>query len=247
MTRYLPLVAAILVVLGAGVVRARWAVRQADTRDLQQAAAHLADVPLVSGDWEATRGPFDLDAYKAAGIHGALVHNYKNRVTGQELVLMIVCGRPGSIAAHTPDVCYPSAGFEMLSDHIRVIPDEEASRPDLFWKLRMGKKKALTPQILNVTYGWTADGLWQAPERDARWAFADIPVLFKLYAIRPVPASIAERGAAFEAKTDPTADFLKAVLPDVNRALFPSQAPAQAQAPSQAEPPAQPPPAQPAS
>ena len=95
-------------------------------------------------------------------------------------------------------------------------------------------KAGLTPQNLNVTYGWCVDGRWQAPERDARWAFADAPVLFKLYAIRPVPPSIAEKGDTFEAETDPTVDFLKAVPPDVNRALFPQAQSSQVESPAKA-------------
>lgn len=225
MTRHLPLVAAIIVVLGGGVVRARWASRQADTRDIQAAASRLASVSKNSGEWVSTEREFNVSEYASAGIQGALLRDYKHQGTGQQMTLMIVCGRPGPIAAHTPEVCYPGAGFQVLSDHIRVTLERGNARPpDLFWKLRLNKKDSVLPQYLNVTYSWSPDGTWLAPERDARFAFADAAVLYKLYAIRPVPPSIAMEGEAVEAETDPTVDFLQAVLPDLNRAIFPAPA-----------------------
>jgi hypothetical protein len=232
MLRNMPLVIAIALVLGTGVVRARWASRYADTRDLKAAAERLAAVPPNAGDWIGTTRPFDVSMYKAAGIQGALMRTYRNQQTGQEMTLLIVLGRPGPIAVHTPDICYGGAGYRMLSDHIPVTVDGPSdSVLGQFWKLRMAKTEAAVPENLNVTYGWSADGRWQAPERDARFAFADALVLFKLYAVRTVPPAIVAKGEKVETETDPTADFLRAFLPELNRTLFP---PAGAAAPAPA-------------
>jgi hypothetical protein len=226
MTRYLPLVAAIALVIGAGAVRARWTTRQADTRDVLAAAARLENVPLNAGDWVGTVHPFDLTEYRSAGIQGALLRTYKHKDTGQEMVLMIVCGRPGPISVHTPDVCYPGSGYRVISDDLRTTINGPSGTPHEFWKLRMNKADAVISQHLNVTYGWSTDGRWQAPKSEAaRFTFADAPVLFKLYAQYQVPAA-STVDAATEAENDPTVGFLEAVLPELNRALFAPPAPA---------------------
>jgi hypothetical protein len=226
MTRYLPLVAAIALVIGAGAVRARWTSRQADLRDVLATAARLENVPVNVGEWVGTAHPFDLSEYRAAGIQGALLRTYRHKGTGQEVTLMIVCGRPGPISVHTPDVCYPGSGYRVLSEIRTTINDHPGTPPHEFWKLRMNKVDSVVSEHLNVTYGWSFNGHWQAPQRDAaRFVFASAPVLFKLYVQYQVPPANTV-DAATEAENDPTVKFLEALLPKLNRALFPPPEPA---------------------
>jgi hypothetical protein len=220
MTRLAPLMAAIVLVAATGYVNGLWTGRWSDTRAVAESAARLKSVPMEVGDWAGKDVDFDVKDYAAAGIEGALLRRYRNTRTGEEVTLMIVCGRPGPISVHTPDVCYPAAGYRLLSDRIATAVDlgGESAR---FWTLPMGKFDTVVPERLNVNFSWSVDGNWLAPDRDSRFVFAGSPVLFKLYAVRELsPRAASESPTADElAKDEVAVEFLKTIIPEL-RVLF---------------------------
>ena len=68
------------------------------------------------GEWKGvdTEGA-DERTRKVAGAEGELVRMYKN-AQGDEVRVSSICGRLQDITYHTPDRCYPAAGFEMQGD-----------------------------------------------------------------------------------------------------------------------------------
>jgi hypothetical protein len=229
MTRLVPLAVAIVLVVCTGVVSGIWTGRWAPSLVVEKAAARLDNVPLKIGDWEGEAEEFNVQDYKAAGIRGGLVRRYRNHQTGDEVTLMIVCGKPGPISVHKPEDCYPAAGYRLLSERIATpIQPGQDEPPSHFWTWHMGKLDGPVPRLLNVTYAWSEDGTWQAPERDPRFAFAAAPVLYKMYAVREVPPSA---NAPDEANTrlsddDPAIQLLEEVIPELRRVLFPTGKPA---------------------
>src|SRR5690348_10884938 len=110
MPRPLPLALAILVVLLAGVAQGLWTDRWAVSHELEAACSKVALVPTTLGDWEG----HDLELrqvrrerYAEAGIAAMVNRRYRNRRTGREVDLLLVCGRPGPIATHSPLTCMP--------------------------------------------------------------------------------------------------------------------------------------------
>ena len=124
-----------------------------------------------------------------------------------------VSGRPGPISVHTPDVCYPGAGFQVVGGREKVSVDYRGPAPAEFWELRVDKETATQSNSLAIDFGWFAGGTWTAPTVDARLKFAGYPVLYKMYVIREQRKSDRPRSA------DPGIEFLRDFLPELQRAL----------------------------
>jgi hypothetical protein len=206
MPRTLPIWAATAIVLVAGIVHGIGTNRWSSGHEIGPACARLGRVPWVIGDWTGQPLEFNAAEHGPAGIGGGLLRRYVNRRTGGSLTVLIVCGRPGPISVHTPEVCYPAAGYEVLGARTRVtIPLGPGTPPTALWRVRLRKVRSIVPELLDVHYGWSAAGLWRAPEQDPRFAFAGSPYLYKLYVIRP-------RAGADESEADLSITFLRALL-----------------------------------
>ena len=56
--------------------------------------------------------------------------------------VLLLCGRPGPVSVHTPDLCFPGAGFQEAGEPTRCpIP---GSPGDRFW-VRHFRKAAAVP------------------------------------------------------------------------------------------------------
>src|SRR4051812_3337978 len=116
MHRTLPILISTAIVLLGGSVHGIWTHRWTNDRDLEIAAARLDRVPMTIGDWEGQPLEFEVKDYARAGIEGGLSRRYINRRNGDIETLLIVCGPPGPISVHTPEVCYPAAGYVVLGE-----------------------------------------------------------------------------------------------------------------------------------
>lgn len=189
--------------LAHGLRTDRWQV--SDARD--KAVAALEQVPVSFGDWEGEAVTGDARAFERVGADGFLVRRYRNRVTGDSVSVMFVCGLPGPIAVHSPDVCYPSTGYELVAPPERVALPADGGGAGEFLSASFRKQGRVESGRLRVLWAWHAPGGgWSAPE-NPRWAFVRSPALFKLYVIRET-ASPEERPGG-----DPSAAFLRQLLP----------------------------------
>jgi hypothetical protein len=177
------------------------------------AAARLDRVPLTIGSWVGEANDTSHESYRQFGFAGLLSRRYVNRRTGEAVSLMLVCGLPGPISVHTPDVCFPGAGYEVLSGRERrSLQLDPTGGTAAFWDLRVEKAGPVIPEILSVYYAWSADGNWRAPEEDARLTFAWEPYLYKIYVVQR-----AESGATTAATNEA---FLRELVPALQTALF---------------------------
>jgi hypothetical protein len=206
MKRYLPAAVACLLVLVCGVVHGFWTDRWRPPAETAAAAARMADLPLRLGDWDGQ--DLELKGTQPGGTAGALERKYVNRRTGEALTIYLVCGRPGPVAIHTPDVCYGSSGYE-------IGPRSKAGPRDggEFWTADASRSTATDETRLRVYWAWNAGGGWSAPD-DARLAFVRAPVLYKLYVQRELT------GEGRAAQEEPCLAFLRVLLPELDRALF---------------------------
>ena len=211
MFRALPILTVLVGVLTAGLISGLWSGRWAPAASLEEAAGRLAGVPLVVGDWTGADQEVNPREKAATQANGFLQRRYVNTRTGSPVSLLVLCGRPGPLSVHTPDICYPGSGFEEIGDKVRYeIP---GGKGDWLW-VRRFKKASATPVNLRVLYGWTAAGGWEAPDHE-RLAFARCPVLYKLYVIREMVQSDEPL------EDDPAGDFLRAMVHPLRTALFP--------------------------
>jgi hypothetical protein len=215
MLQRLAMIAAILLVVLSGVIQGIWTERWQASGARQEAASRLGRVPLTVGDWEGKDLSVDPQAFAQARLDGFLWRRYQNAVTGEVVSLLLVCGPPGPVAAHTPDLCYSGQGNEMLDQPgRRTYGTSSAAEPATFWSARFSRPSDPFGGQLRISWSFNARGAWTTPD-SARWAFAGIPVLYKLYVLCDVrPAGLGQE------EGDPAKAFLEVAIPEVDKALW---------------------------
>jgi hypothetical protein len=209
MTRIFPLTVTVTVLLAAGVVHGLWTDRWEAKPDPAAAAQRFNDLPLTIGEWDGEA--LDVSARELQGLTGYLARRYVNRDTGDVVTLALMCGRPRVVSIHSPDVCYAASGYEVTAP-TRYSPSDLAERAD-FWMTEMVRTRVAEQTRLRVFFAWSAHGPWQAPD-NPRVVYAGVPVLYKLYLLRDLPAGNPPL------TDDSCVDFFKRLQPELHRCLF---------------------------
>jgi hypothetical protein len=166
---------------------------------------------MTLGDWDGSAQDLDDRTIALAEAAGYVRRHYVNRRTGNTVALLILCGRPGPLSVHSPEVCYDGTGYEELSGRTKYA--EPGPLPAEFWVYRFRKRDSALPVHLRVLYSWGAAGDWRAVETP-RLAFARQPLLYKMYIAREL-ANPDE-----PLKDDPALDFIRVLLPELQKSLF---------------------------
>jgi hypothetical protein len=153
---------------------------------------------------------------------GYLDREYVDPKTGRRIAVLLVWGRPDPVSVHTPDECYPGAGFAPVSEKKKEEVDAESPRPAAAFYTQDFSKGGPDGTRLRIFWAWNADGHWQAPDhphedlaRHHQFYTYGGGVLFKLYVIREMT------GDGDAADADTCRDFLRVLLPEFRRQLFP--------------------------
>jgi hypothetical protein len=164
--------------------------------------------PEKFGDWEFEKElESDPKELERAGAVGHFCGQYRNVRTKTRVSAFVVCATPHDASGHTPDRCYPGAGFEIgESEHRQTVPLADGRSAETF--NGTFRKQG---QTLRVFWTYGIDGKWIAPQV-ARFELAGADAVYKLYAIidetRIKSQSIPE-----------CVDFLGALLPALDRAV----------------------------
>jgi hypothetical protein len=208
--------AASLALLAAGLVHGFWTDRWAASVETASAAQRLPALPNKLGDWQGQ----DLETKSSApGVAGSLTRRYTNRRLGASVVMALVCGRPGPVATHTPEVCYGASGY-VVNDKKAVQLDVEDG-PAPFWTSDATRTTVTDETRLRLYWAWNGGQGWVA-SRDARQEFPRFrhPVLYKLYVLRELTGADLTAPAKGQAKVEPCEAFLQALLPELQQTLF---------------------------
>jgi len=209
LSRFAPMLTALVIVLGVGLLHGTWTQRWVKSAALEAAVARLDSLPDHAGDWHGQAIELDPQALRQAGADGYWLRRFTNAKTGAAVNLFILCGRSGKMAVHRPEHCYQGAGYEMLAaPALQRLDPVSAS----LWTTRFRKQDAAGPVELRIFWSWLADGQWQTPE-SPRLTFARPPVLYKLYAIHEMT------GSRQRVEDDPSLDLLRTLLPAVTQTL----------------------------
>jgi hypothetical protein len=193
--------------LAFGVAEGRWTGRWTKGGTVQEAAARLDQVPLSFGEWQGEARELDARQVTKAELSGHLMRQYTHKASGTTLSILLVCGRPGPVAVHTPDVCYGGVGFALVGSPTRDPVTPKGANSFKIGKFQ--KVDAPVPEYLRIFWAWSGDGhVWTAPD-NPRLTFASLPALYKLYVIRQVT----DLNQSLDA--DPGMDFLRQFLPIV--------------------------------
>lgn len=218
----------VTILLGVGAVVAVTAVQGVLTERWggKDIAGELRrDADLLEGSFPKEFGPWQMVSeteadpaqLKAAGAVGHISREYKNTDTGVRIGVFVVCATPRDASGHTPDRCYPSAGFEIAEqEHRELIPLVDGSKAEAF--SGCFKKPG---ESLRIMWTYAATGKWMAPQI-ARIELANFPAVYKLYAI------VDETGMPRGEGTRVGVQFLADLIPEFDRLIFAETATAQA-------------------
>ena len=177
----------------------------------------MAAIPQQIGEWQGTdiEGS-DEKVRKIAGAEGELIRTYKN-ANGDEVRISLICGRLRDITFHTPDRCYPAAGFEMQGDPHREVFELPGNSAEFFTTSFLKSEPSGTHAERGY-WSWTGDGKWVAPD-NTKYAFAHQQrALYKLYVFGNVPVGAKQQAN----QEDPCQSFIRAFLPALDQALRPA-------------------------
>lgn len=184
-----------------------------DTAELDEAAARVADVPLNFADWRGLEETSDEASFLMTGANGYWTRTYVHEYRKDAVHVILMCGRPGRMAIHTPEVCYRGAGYE-LREEPSVVGIKEI--PGSQWWTGMFLKQASNPTRLQLFWAWNSRGDWEAATAP-RWQYRGEPYLFKLYVSRDVGSQ-----AGKDLRSELTHDFLRDFVPVLKQSLFPN-------------------------
>jgi hypothetical protein len=212
--RFYLILAALPLLVAYGLAEGVWTNRWYSSRALERAATQLRLVPQTVGDWQAGEDLKLEDWELKQGEIGAyLKRRYVRPATGDVVSVLIVCGRPGPIALHPPDVCFEGVGYQPVRPPVQMPLTGGGGGRAALWEAVFQKPSAAVPDRLHTRWAWSDTGDWLAADHP-RMQFARSPILYKLYLVRQV---LAEDGPAGD---DPSADFLRLFLPELNKCLF---------------------------
>jgi hypothetical protein len=187
----------------------RWTGRNV-TGEISRAAALLeGGFPREAGDWRAVDDlQADPQELQRAGAVGYVSRTYRNENGGPLVAAFVVCATPHEASGHTPDRCYPGAGFEIgETEHREMIVLTDGRRAEAF----SGTFRK-SGQTLRVFWTYGVNGAWVAPQI-ARIELADAAAVYKLYAI------VDETSLTPGDGTRACADFLRQCLPPFDAAV----------------------------
>ena len=157
----LAVVAAVLA--ASGGARA-WQERRVE-RALEQGKSSpfpMADLPMTIGPWEGKASTMDPRIVRSSGSTDLVTRRYVDRRTGVGLDVVVLYGPTSDMFIHTPELCYPAAGYEPLPDLFeRAIPLEgNPSATVPFRSLAFTKGEGGLSDSQEVYYSLRYDGRW---------------------------------------------------------------------------------------
>ena len=153
--------------------------------ELDLYAEQLNAIPETIGQWQGEDlGQSDEKVKKISGAVGELMRTYRNPA-GEEVRVSIICARQRDIFYHTPERCYPAAGFDMQGEPQQEV-FEIGNTTAEFFTTSFLKSEPTGTHAERGYWSWTGDGKWIAP-RNPKLEFAGHRALYKLYVFATIP------------------------------------------------------------
>jgi hypothetical protein len=203
----------ILLTLVTGVAAGKFGNRWGKPVDLVAAGKRVAEMPVQPSGW-AQHGktmPIDEQSAEMLKCSGSAVRDFNalDDKTGEKIEVSLLVGPPGTMAVHTPDVCFKGLNFESIGEKQQLtVPGTTAElRAESF------RFKGLEGGQRRVLLAWNAGERWEAP-KNPRIAFMGAPLLYKLM----VAIDVSD-GANVDATDELLRGFLKKLLPELDKVI----------------------------
>jgi hypothetical protein len=161
------------------------------SRESEKPPFPLSEFPRALGDWKVVEGSeviLDPEVARIAGSSDHLVQTYTNTLTGENLSVLILYGLAYQVWPHTPEVCYPAAGFKPVPspEEFVTIKTPDQALEALFRRQRFARFKAGQAVMQEVYYSFRNAGRW-TPDMEDNWkSFRYHPGMFKVQIQRQV-------------------------------------------------------------
>jgi hypothetical protein len=208
----LPMTLAIIILVAAGLLNGMWIDRWNLSSEPSASAAKVEQIPEEFGEWKM-RDSKELDEQsKIIGEIAGSINRIYGR-GGEEVSCLIVCGRPGAIGAHTPEICFVGKNQKMVKREQWVIPIGPSAGSAEFSTAIFQRTDGGISSNSRAFWAWSADGFWSAP-KNPRLKFLGQQVLYKLYVTYPVAEE------KDKPEDGPGEAFIKVLLPALDHVLF---------------------------
>src|SRR5687768_16522198 len=114
MKHFIPGIAGAVLLVGYGVAEGWWTNRWAPPIDWNAPIERLERIPLRLGSWIGENVKLTERELAIGHIKGYWHRRYLQPSNGKIMTVLLVCGRPGPIAAHSPEVCFAGAGYSQV-------------------------------------------------------------------------------------------------------------------------------------
>jgi Protein of unknown function (DUF3485) len=197
-------------VLASGAVR-WWQVRRVDATmnaGLNERQFKLDEIPLTLGHWTGVKTEMDQRIVAATGSHELITRHYTDSDTGVGIDVIVLFGPSSDIFIHTPELCYPKAGFTSHAAAVDRTLDcggvEAGCRSVAYVKGDSGSR-----DIQDVYFTWRYNGRW-TPNVGSPKQLERIPGMYKIQIARKLSAKESHAD-----DRDPCESFLKVLIPDL--------------------------------
>src|SRR4051812_1515404 len=112
--RVVPVVVGLVLLVGGGVVHGLWTDRWTHSTVVDEWAARLEQLPPDLGAWKGVAYEQEPETLDLAGAVGHYSRTFTDPVTGEQVLVILLCGKPKRLVVHRPEDCYRAAGFEMI-------------------------------------------------------------------------------------------------------------------------------------
>jgi hypothetical protein len=196
--RWITLVSLLLGISGGIRYWRDWEV-QSRFKESKIAPFALSEFPSTLGDWRVVEGSettLDPEIAQISGSSDHMIRTYVNEKSGETAVVMVLYGLAYLVWPHTPDACYPAAGFKPVPPARNVevqTPRTMATAPfrmQTFVKFRGGQGN-----YQDVYYSFFNAGRWRF-DMERNWkTFRYHPGMFKVQVQRQVAGGGSEDGS----------------------------------------------------
>jgi hypothetical protein len=182
----------------------------------EKAPFPLKEFPKVLGDWREKEGPevvLDPQVARIAGSTDHLIRTYVNDKSGERVEVMILYGLAYLVWPHTPNACYPAAGFKSVSPSREV----DIQVPGTTMKARFREENFAKYKAGAGIYEQVYYSLWNAGEwglnPESRWkSFRYNPGMFKVQVQHQVSAVGKDENSSVE-------DFLGRIVQEIEQRM----------------------------
>ena len=183
---WLRLASVALILAGSGGTRLWQEHRLARTLERGRVSPFpLAELPLILDAWKGRDAEMDPRIVRGSGSTDIVTRRYVNQKTGVSLDVVILYGPTSDMFIHTPELCYPAAGFEVLPGTVeRSIPVEGTGSVP-FRSLAFTKGEGGLADTQEVYYSLWYDGRWTTQSTSPK-ASQRIPGMYKVQLSRRI-------------------------------------------------------------